>query len=368
MKTLSKFQFNLIQSPTGQIYYTQDNLTLRILPIHDFYFILCALLVYLFYYGYEKFNEISSGDAFSSDRIMGDILDVISFSLALLAIGYSTKIILKYRALVLDDSTSPNGFIHQKDFDFLANMKKFGREGTKVRSTSSNLILDLIYTCIDTKHLPQNVTKSLKIECIEKLDNYSNEYYLFYSYFTIFSIICLTRLFKYSIIHRPLEIIVKSIRTILINLIEFSMFFLLIFFGFVLFGISVFGPTMQEYQTFNRACLTLVGIIFGELKYEKYYEYSSLIGTCYFCAYVIVIYIVMFNILSAVITESYASVKNYLNSDSQKLHIRHGSAFIQRNFNILIHYNFIKDKYEYEMKAILEGRIMQYDCNIISRF
>jgi hypothetical protein len=69
---------------------------------------------------------------------------------------------------------------------------------------------------------------------------------------------------------------VKSIRVIIFKIIEFSIFFLLVFFSFVLFGLSVFGSSLEEYQSFDKACLTLIGIIFGELHYEKYHEYSNL--------------------------------------------------------------------------------------------
>ena len=342
LQSLTNFRINVKHSPTGHVYFVQELLTFKIVSKNNLYFILITITIYLFYYGHEKVTEIVSGDAFNSDRILGDILDILSFSLAILTINYSYQIIVKYHSSIDPSSRKPQ----YGDFNFL-----FPLSANK-KTKYSNLVLDLIHNC------KENITNEIKMKCIEKLDKFSYDYNLFSTCFSIFAIFCISRLFKYAIIYRPLEIIVKSIRVIIFNIIEFSIFFLLIFFSFALFGLSVFGSSLEEYQSFDKACLTLIGIIFGELYYEKYYEYSSLIGTFYFCSYVIVIFIIMFNILSVVITESYASVKNYLNSESQKLHIKHGSAFIQRNFNYIIYFNLMKNKYEYDMRVIIESKLL----------
>jgi hypothetical protein len=344
LQSFTNFRINVKHSPTGHVYYIQELLTIKIVSKNNFYFILITITIYLFYYGHEKVTEIASGDAFNSDRILGDILDLISFSLAILTINYSYQIIVKYHTPIdpLSSSSQPG------DFNYLLPFK--GNKKLKY----SNLVLDLIHNC------KRDLTDEIKMKCFEKFDKFLYDYNLFSACFSIFAIFCTSRLFKYAIIYRPLEIIVKSIRVIIFNIIEFSIFFLLIFFSFVLFGMSVFGSSLEEYQSFDKACLTLIGIIFGELHYEKYYEYSSLIGTFYFCSYVIVIFIIMFNILSVVITESYATVKNYLNSESQKLHIKHGSAFIQRNFNYIIYFNLMKNKYEYDMRVIIESKLIVF--------
>lgn len=128
---------------------------------------------------------------------------------------------------------------------------------------------------------------------------------------------------------------------------------MLIYFGFALFGLNAFGATMEGYSTLNKACLTLTAIVFGQLDFEKYYEYDSVIGTTYFCLYVIVFVIILFNILSVVVTESYKSIKDYLSSDSQELNVVPDSIFIKRNFNQLVK---IKLRYyEKDVKTILEG-------------
>jgi hypothetical protein len=339
LQSLTNFRVNVKHSPTGHIYYIQELLTFKVVSKNNLYFILVMITVYLFYYGHEKVTEIVSGDAFNSDRFLGDVLDIGCFSLAILTINYAYQIIVRYHTSIDPSSRKPQ----RGDFNYLFPLNSYKK------LKYSNLVLDLIYNC------KENLTKEMKMVCIEKMDKFSYDYNLFSTCFSIFAIFCISRLFKYAIIYRPLEIIVKSIKVIIFNIIEFSIFFLLVFFSFVLFGLSVFGSSLEEYQSFDKACLTLIGIIFGELHYEKYHEYSSLIGTFYFCSYVIVIFIIMFNILSVVITESYASVKNYLTSDSQKLHIKHGSAFIQRNFNYIIYFNLMKNKYEYDMRVIIES-------------
>jgi ABC-type polysaccharide/polyol phosphate export permease len=122
-----------------------------------------------------------------------------------------------------------------------------------------------------------------------------------------------------------------------------------------MFGVRVFGSIMSEYQTVEMAVITLVSVLLGDLKYEKYYEYNESIGTFYFCSYAIVIAIICFNIISAIINESYESVKSYLNDESQRYHITPDNEYVQRNFNFIIKLKL--NYYEAEMRVVLEGKL-----------
>jgi len=125
--------------------------------------------------------------------------------------------------------------------------------------------------------------------------------------------------------------------------------------AFAMFGERVFGSIMSEYQTVEMAVITLVSILLGDLKYEKYYEYNEFIGTFYFCSYAIVIAIICFNIISAIINESYESVKSYLNDESQRYHITPDNEYVQRNFNFIIKLKL--NHYKTEMRVVLEGKL-----------
>ncbi|RNA10041.1 hypothetical protein BpHYR1_001394 [Brachionus plicatilis] len=42
---------------------------------------------------------------------------------------------------------------------------------------------------------------------------------------------------------------------------------------------SMFGQTIKSYSTLQSSCLTLVGIVFGELNFKNYYNHNSSVGT-----------------------------------------------------------------------------------------
>ena len=182
-----------------------------------------------------------------------------------------------------------------------------------------------------------------------------DDYFFLIYYFNTFTVFSFARLLKLSIVCRPLEVIVRSAKVVCFDLLKFSPFFLLVFFSFALFGLNVFGSFMENYKTLKLSIVTLIEIAFGELFYESFYEFNSVIGTVYFCAYVIVVFLICFNIFSAITNESFESVKSFLNSENQRWNVIADSAFIQRNFNLII--NARLQKYEHNMRLVLTGKL-----------
>ena len=189
------------------------------------------------------------------------------------------------------------------------------------------------------------------------LNPFISYYQLFYDHFCIFVVISFARIIKYSIIYRPIEIIIKSLIAIFSSIARFSPIFLLVFFAYALFGLSVFGPRLVEFSTLHRSCLTLTGIVFGRLNFERYYSYDPFIGTAYFCLYVMFVVVILFNILFAIIAEAFSSIKSYMSTDSQELNVVPDSVYIKRNFNQLVRFKL--RYYDKEVRDILEGRFLK---------
>lgn len=310
---LTVFNLSVEINPTGEVKVKDDifsfNMNEKFRTRRSYLFII--LIIFLFYYGYETLQDILSGEFLSTQRLVMEGLDLLNFYFLSMSIYYLYVFT----------------FIHKADF--YPFLKDFGN-----------------------KQGP--TTRQIFLDCIKS-------YRSFLNFFSSFFIISFGRLFKYSIIFRPFEIIVKSIKTICFNIHQFSLFYVVIFIGFALFGMSMFGQTMKSFSNIQNACLTLVGIVFGELNFEYYYNLSSSVGTIYFCLYVITVVIILFNILCVVITESYRSMKFYMKSESQRLNVVPDCYFIRRNFNLLVR---IKLKYyQPEMREILEGMVVMKTSN-----
>lgn len=310
---LSVYNLSVEINPTGAVKVKDDIFSFNIndkIRMRRSY-LLVVMGFFLIYYGYETLQDILSGEFLSTQRLVMEGLDLLNFYFLSMSIFYLYTFTYLHKA------------------DFLPFLKGFGnKQGSVVRQ--------------------------IIVDCVESFKNFSN-------FFSCFFIISFGRLFKYSIIFRPFEIIVKSIKTICFNIYQFSLFYTLIFIGFALFGMSMFGQTIKSYSTLQSSCLTLVGIVFGELNFKNYYNHNSSVGTIYFCLYVITVVIILFNILCVVITESYRSMKFYMKSESQRLNVVPDCYFIRRNFNLLVK---IKLKYyQPEMRAILEGMVMMKTAN-----
>lgn len=310
LKSLSDFKVFIKKSPTGMHYLSWKIFTLKISENLHLRFILLFSVVFLVYYGVEKAKEIGKGEFLKPYRLLGDIFDLMIFWFLCMTLTYAVRLI--------------------KFLNISVNVNKFN-------------LVEIIQSSND------NYYNLIKI--------YINEYYYFIYYFNMFTVISFSRLLKHSILIRPLEIIIRSLRTICYNLLQFSPFVILIFSAFSLFGVALFSSLMSEYQTLGAAILTLTSILLGDLKYEKYYEYNSLIGTIYFCSYAVVIAIVCFNIISAIVNESYESVRNYLNDESQKYHVTPDNEYVQRNFNYIIKLKL--GDYEPDVRLILDGRFFK---------
>lgn len=125
-----------------------------------------------------------------------------------------------------------------------------------------------------------------------------------------------------------------------------------------LFGLNSFGARFAEFATLKQSCFTLSLIIFGQLKFECYYSYAAILGTIYYCFYITFVVIVMFNIVSAVITEAFRTIKDYLSLEAQQLNLFPDSVYIKRNFNLLV---ILKLRfYKKDIKNILESNIFLF--------
>ena len=306
-RTLSVLKIILINSPSRMSSFKTEIESVGEISVSLIYSSLLFLL-YLLYYGYEKLIN----PYLMFKNIAENLLDFSGFIFGMRSLIYSSDLVFNY----LNDQNYELDRIEELTaVDQLFNLKYFD------------------------------------------LANMIHKSSLYTKYFSVFSMIICSRLFKYLVIWKPLEIIAISIKTISINIVLFAPFIITIFLGFALFGQSVFGASMIEYQTFSSSIITLIRVIFGDFNYESYYQFHSFIGTVYFCFFVIIIVIVCFNILSVVITESYEEVKVNLSKEKWSL-VRHSdSPFVERNVNLV--FALKKKFYKPEICLVLKGKSIE---------
>ena len=328
---LTDLSIFLTISPSGRVRFNDRVFSVLISATDHYVVVFFMVIFYLAYYGYEKVNELLNGDLLVSTNFLMHLFDFLSIYAGILTVFYSGQLLRFLMVYDYKQSTSS------------------AAPSTQRKSTFN--LVSLITKCNSLD------SSSSGSGYYEEINKYLDNYYYFHFASVTFATVALTRFFKLAIIYRPLEIIIKSICSIFFNIFKFSLFFLIVFFAFALFGVTVFGKSLAEFQTFSDSCWTLVAFIFGELNYDKYFELNELIGTCYFCSFIVAIIILGFNLLSVVIAESFVSVKAYLYSDSQRMHIKPSALYVQRNFNYLI--DFKLSRYEYHVKVALEQMVLQ---------
>ena len=90
------------------------------------------------------------------------------------------------------------------------------------------------------------------------------------------------------------------------------MLFLALFSGFAVSGWYLFGQELSGYVSIGAAFMTNLNFIFGEFDWDSMLQVAPIGAYLYFLAFSVVIYIVLFNILLAIMLDGYEEAKQVI--------------------------------------------------------
>lgn len=204
-----------------------------------------------------------------------------------------------------------------------------------------------------------------------------------YFYVAVFCYIALFKLFKYLQIFQSMKVLIYTLRKCFLNVLEFALLFLVIFFAFIFTGYELFGVENLDYCTYTIGSITLLRLLLGDFDYRQYQQLNEFIGTLFFLSYIIIIYLLLSNMLVAIISEIYETIRqlndnlniNLLNSNSNKFNLNninnyYTTFFIKRNYKYLlslfINRNYTNKSYEKNLIYLLINEINDINLNDVS--
>jgi hypothetical protein len=114
------------------------------------------------------------------------------------------------------------------------------------------------------------------------------------------------------------------------------MLFVVLFAAYALLGWRLFGQSNRAYSTMHRSCLTLIGLLLSPSNHNDKSldsESTTLVEAVYLTWYALMVYLFGFNVIWAVLTETFASTKRQMTSESAQLHVHSHivSGYVKRN-------------------------------------
>ncbi|XP_077990752.1 polycystin-2-like protein 2 [Glandiceps talaboti] len=117
------------------------------------------------------------------------------------------------------------------------------------------------------------------------------------------------------------------------DLIHFGVVFFVIFFSFGQFGYLIFGSALYNFSNFTLAVETLFTMMLGRFGYSEMKAAHELFGRLFFFSFMILVYMVLFNVFVTVLVGAYQTVKSDNDKQSNEYEM---VDFILNRFKLFI--------------------------------
>jgi hypothetical protein len=117
------------------------------------------------------------------------------------------------------------------------------------------------------------------------------------------------KLFKYLQFSPRLSQLTHTLTEASEDLAGFLFMFLLVFMAYAFSFHMAFGMDVGEFQDFTNSFFTLFLIILGDFDFDELRLANDLLGPALFISYIVIVYLILFNMFLAIIGEAYVRVK-----------------------------------------------------------
>jgi len=129
-----------------------------------------------------------------------------------------------------------------------------------------------------------------------------------------YPVIIMLRLFKAFQAQPRLATVAMTLYNSAGDLAHFGMVFLAAFFSFVFTAIALFGRELVEFAQFDRATMSLFRLLMGDFDYEAMQANDRAIAFCFMVTFQVTMFLIMLNMLVAIVMDVYAETKHQLMS------------------------------------------------------
>jgi len=145
--------------------------------------------------------------------------------------------------------------------------------------------------------------------CFEALENVCSIERSFRLSLCFYPIVVMIRLFKSFAAQPRLAVVTETLRLGGQDLMHFAIIFCSVFACLCLDAVLLFGQDLEEYATFWRALHSCFRLMFGDWDWKAMEQVNRVVAGIWFWIFMLIVVMVMFNVLLAIIMDSYMQVK-----------------------------------------------------------
>eukprot|EP00759_Apiculatamorpha_spiralis_P037874 PhF_6_TR37503/c0_g1_i1/m.55385 len=122
------------------------------------------------------------------------------------------------------------------------------------------------------------------------------------------TILTFLKLLKFVRLNDSLNILTRTLSAAMNSLVGLLGLFLFLVFGFAISGNTIFGANLFEYRNIDGAFSSLLRILVGDFSFSTMLAENNVMAYLYFWLYVFIAFIILLNLIVAVINDGFADV------------------------------------------------------------
>jgi hypothetical protein len=123
-------------------------------------------------------------------------------------------------------------------------------------------------------------------------------------------ILVFLRVLKFLSVNDRLNMIGRMLSEASGDLVSFAVMFIIVFLGYTTFGYLLYGQHLEDWRTWYYAAASTFFIVLGTVDYHSMYEINTVLTPIFFFSYIIIALFILFNMLLAIVNESYSVISS----------------------------------------------------------
>ncbi|CAE7436604.1 pkd2 [Symbiodinium natans] len=137
----------------------------------------------------------------------------------------------------------------------------------------------------------------------------------------LFPLLVMLRLFKSFHAQPRLAVVTKTIATASQDLLHFFIVLMSVYTCMAVFGYLLFGQDVEDFSTWDRACITCFRTLLGEWDWEQLESVGRVLAAIWLWCFVVLVVLVLLNMVLAILMDAYGVASHGLTHVVRSLHV-----------------------------------------------
>jgi len=133
------------------------------------------------------------------------------------------------------------------------------------------------------------------------------------------------KLVKFLKLDMQMNLVVRTLRYAMVDLLAFFAFFSICFVAFAVMGQSFFGTEAREFVSVTSTCATQLALLFGTMSLTRVETSDPIFQTVYNYAYLISMSLILINIFVGILVDAFAEQKREMRCSERRMQLSHYS-------------------------------------------